>query len=80
MKKLSAVALTFIIIISFFGACKHEPPVQQVPDPVTGGGGGGTGTTAVCFESDVLPIFQSNCAKSGCHDAASHQDDYVLDS
>lgn len=34
----------------------------------------------VCFEGDVLPIFQSSCAKSGCHDAASHQDGLVLDS
>jgi Planctomycete cytochrome C len=28
----------------------------------------------VCFESSVLPIFQSSCAKSGCHDAASDND------
>jgi len=85
MKNLLAVVLTFILIISLFGACKHEPPEQVVPAPSTGGGsgggtGGGTGSTAVCFESDVLPIFQSNCAKSGCHDAASHNDGYTLDS
>jgi len=81
MKKQLAVALTFLLIISMFGACKHEPPEQVVPDPVPGGGtGGGTGTTVVCFESDVLPLFQSNCAKSGCHDASSHEKGYVLDS
>jgi len=34
----------------------------------------------VCFESEVLPIFQTNCAKSGCHDAASHKEGYVFDS
>ena len=33
----------------------------------------------VCFEGDVLPIFQTNCAKSGCHDAQSHKEGYVLD-
>ena len=33
----------------------------------------------VCFEGDVLPIFQTNCAKSGCHNAASHKEGYVLD-
>jgi len=47
-----------------------------------GGGGGGGDTTntdpcdpdSVYFETDVLPILISNCAKSGCHDAASHKD------
>jgi hypothetical protein len=44
----------------------------------TGGGdGGGTGDTLlpgqVCFERDVLPIFQSNCTMSGCHDAVTRQ-------
>jgi hypothetical protein len=34
----------------------------------------------VYFENDILPLFISNCAKSGCHDAASHQEDIVLDS
>ncbi|HRI21105.1 MAG TPA: hypothetical protein PLA68_09120 [Panacibacter sp.] len=34
----------------------------------------------VCFEGDVLPIFQSSCAKSGCHDAASHKEGLILDS
>lgn len=34
----------------------------------------------VYFERDLLPIFISNCAKSGCHDAASAQDGVILDS
>lgn len=83
MKYTSIIILTLIIAVSIFVACKHEPPEQPAPPTVSGGGGtggGGTGSTLVCFESDVLPIFQSNCAKSGCHDAASHQDDYVFDS
>ena len=69
MKNLSAVALTISIFVLVFGACKHTPPEQVVPPPVSGGGGGGTGNTTVCFETEILPIFQSNCAKSGCHDA-----------
>jgi len=82
MKYTSIIILTLIIAVLIFVACKHEPPEQPVPPTVSGGGGtggGGTGSTLVCFESDVLPIFQSNCAKSGCHDAASHQEGYVLD-
>jgi hypothetical protein len=45
-----------------------------------GGGGGNGGDSLVCFEEEILPLFQSNCAKSGCHDAASHKEGYVLDS
>lgn len=31
-------------------------------------------STKVYFENDVLPILQSNCAKSGCHDAVTHEE------
>lgn len=34
----------------------------------------------VYFDLDVLPILQSNCAFSGCHDAASAEDGVVLES
>jgi hypothetical protein len=46
-----------------------------------GGSGGGTGgTTTFTFDSTILPIFQQNCATSGCHDANTAEKDYVLDS
>lgn len=63
---------TLLLVIS----CKHVPPELPIPPP----GGGGTGTNTVCFESEILPIFQSNCAKSSCHDAATAQGGYVFDS
>ena len=34
----------------------------------------------VYFEFDVLPILKSSCAISGCHDAATAQDDIILES
>lgn len=34
----------------------------------------------VYFYKDILPILVSNCAKSGCHDAESHEEGLVLDS
>ncbi|HMQ68157.1 MAG TPA: hypothetical protein PKA90_03955 [Ignavibacteria bacterium] len=34
----------------------------------------------VCFERDVLPIFQNNCALSGCHNSESRKEGVVLDS
>lgn len=33
----------------------------------------------VYFKRDILPIFVSNCALSGCHDAATATDGVVLD-
>lgn len=32
----------------------------------------------VCFERDVLPIFQSNCTQSGCHNSADRESGYDL--
>ena len=34
----------------------------------------------LCFERDVLPILQSTCAMSGCHDAETAAHEVVLDS
>lgn len=47
----------------------------------TGSGSGGTGTTnAICFQTDVLPLFQTYCASAGCHDAATAREELVLTS
>lgn len=32
----------------------------------------------LCFARDILPIFNSNCAMSGCHDASSQRSGYNL--
>lgn len=76
MRKYVVIA-SFLITLVY--ACKHD----VVNPPATGGSGGGgvilpPGTTAICFESEILPIFTSSCAKSGCHNTASAQDGYVL--
>ena len=79
-----------------FAACKHTIDSQQptpVDSTNTGGGNGGGGNgggnggggnnpsdTALCFERDILPIFISNCAKGGCHDAATAEKGYVFTS
>ena len=34
----------------------------------------------VCFDSDVLPIFQSNCTQSGCHNSQDRKEGYDLTS
>jgi len=37
-------------------------------------------STLVYFEQEVLPIIISNCAKSGCHDAITHEEGLNLTS
>lgn len=32
----------------------------------------------VCFESDVLPIFQNNCTMAGCHNQVDAEEDVIL--
>ena len=62
-------------------SCKHEVPVQP-KNPGTNpanpnnpvGGTNACNPDSVYFERDVLPILISNCAMSGCHDAATGQD------
>lgn len=49
----------------FVGSCQHEVlPTVNASD--------------ICFERDVLPIFVSNCAMSGCHDAGTAAEEYIL--
>ena len=74
------------IILAFFSllvviSCKHQPPLVPTNptnpnNPPTGGGGCDPDT--VYFQNDILPIFQTNCAKSGCHNAASHREGIIL--
>ncbi len=40
--------------------------------------GGGTTNNTVCFQTDVLPLYQTYCASVGCHDAATAKEGLVL--
>lgn len=72
-KKVIIAGLFFlgIVIISAINSCVHAPYVLPQNQR--------TYDSGICFERDVLPIFISNCAKSGCHDANSGESEYVLD-
>lgn len=77
-------------------ACKHEPviPDDHGVNSGSGNGTGDTGGTGsgggqesepcdeniIYFQNEVLPVFVSNCAKSGCHDAVSSKEGIILDS
>ncbi|MEI8097551.1 MAG: hypothetical protein WCG74_01905 [Sediminibacterium sp.] len=59
-------------------ACKHQMVVPGtstspiiITNPGTGGGSTSNPSDTVCFNSEVLPLYQSYCASAGCHSAAS---------
>ena len=77
-------ALAFSTLISalilMVGSCIHDPFID--PKTLNNGENNTPGCTtggAVCFESSVLPIFLTSCARGGCHDAATQEEGYVLD-
>ncbi len=59
----SAVLLLSVAVLPT--SCKHE----VLPN---------VNASELCFERDVLPIFTSNCAMSGCHDANTREEGYEL--
>lgn len=69
--------ICFAFLSTAIISCKHYPLTDPVPP-------GGQDTTAnpqkVCFTRDILPLLQSNCATSGCHDAQTQQDGVYLGS
>lgn len=75
----------------FFVGCMHDPlpaitnPIDTNTNPID------TNITdtvitkqcdsnKIYFKNQILPIFQSNCALSGCHDAIKHEEGIILDS
>jgi Cytochrome C oxidase, cbb3-type, subunit III len=69
-----------LAVIILVDSCIHEPFIDPFAlnegQPTTPGC---VSDGLVCFESSVLPIFLSSCAKSGCHDAISKKEGYILD-
>jgi hypothetical protein len=53
-----------LILIIFLSTCKHESEISSLD--------------VVCFDSLVLPIFQSSCGISGCHDGTGEDAGYYL--
>ena len=47
-------AIVLILLAVTFSSCRKEPVLTP-------------GTAPVCFDQQVLPVIQSNCAMSGCH-------------
>lgn len=66
--------LSFSLLFGFsiFSSCTRD----KTPAPLIEVNGSNCDPNHVYFQNDVLPILSSNCAKSGCHDAATHQSGY----
>ena len=60
-------ALVAILFLIIFLSCSHNPV-------------GVSSLATICFESQVLPIFQTNCAIAGCHEGERGKGGYVFDS
>lgn len=57
-------------------SCKHpipEPPINE--DIIET-----CAPNTVYFQQQILPLFQGNCAVTGCHDVATAQDGFVFNS
>ncbi len=78
------------IVTMIVPSCEHEPflPIDPEPIDTTGNAVDTMGEDTfgipcdpdvIYFNRDVLPILKSNCAKSGCHDASTHEEDIILD-
>ncbi len=52
--------LSVIFILFWVISCTHDAILDNIPE--------------ICFERDVLPIFQNSCAISGCHDGSGEPD------
>ena len=50
---ITVLFLTMTLFVIF--SCKKQPDISNIPD--------------ICFNTQVLPIFQTNCAISGCHNS-----------
>jgi hypothetical protein len=75
--------IMFGLFLLFAVSCKHEIPEPIVAEiPVDNGNGNilPCDSDSVYFNMQILPFLVANCAQSGCHDAASHQDGVVITS
>ena len=82
--KLKLLASFIVVCVLLIMACKHDPfavPVLPGNTPNNPGGNPPPVTNdSVSFQTEVLPILQSNCAMSGCHAQNNPQKNIRLNS
>jgi cytochrome c553 len=75
MKKCKSFLVIGMVLIIFLMqvSCKHEIPLTEAQIQITGGTQACSADT-VYFQNKVLPLLNSSCAMSGCHDAITHKE------
>jgi mono/diheme cytochrome c family protein len=68
------LSLPILCLLMF--SCKHELPNKPDPDPDPDTP---CDTTLINFQAEILPIFLTNCAQSGCHGGTQVQKGIRLD-
>jgi len=64
------IIIFFFLSFGFFTFCNKDKAMQVEPCNVLGSS----------FSQDILPIFETNCTVSGCHDAATNSGGFTWDS
>lgn len=85
MKKSLLIGGAVLLIFIILEACQHKAPIEI---PNSNGSGDTTkipnpnpcDSNIVYFDKDILPILNSNCAMSGCHDAGTAAEGVILNS
>jgi hypothetical protein len=84
MKKYLLLVVLLGSLLAVIQSCKHEPEEDIIPDNTGTSDTTKITTSDTCsldtvyFVNDILPILTSNCAMSGCHDAATKEDGVQL--
>jgi len=74
------LTLFLLLMVVLANSCKHPIPEGPFVDPNVPIVVTECDPNVVYFQQQILPLLLSNCAFSGCHDAASHEDGVILDS
>ena len=78
MNRSTQIIVATLFILMFSVSCKHEIMNTTVNVDPVGDNSQPCDPNKIYFEQQVLPILQSNCAKSDCHDNISHEEGVIL--
>lgn len=67
-KNLVIIILFSACIMFFLNSCKHDPIPPVIDENTVHPPPGDSG---ICFANEILPLIQSYCSYSGCHDGIS---------